>query len=702
MPSLTGNIENRVRKLAKPSNAAQALQPVFEAISNGFFAVEDRFKEEAKSSGTLNIRVTGIKDLSSIVIEISDNGIGLDDAHFNAFLTVDTDFKADKGGKGVGRLYWLDAFQEIYVESAFSDGWQIKRRSFKFDLAKEEQVVAVESENLLTSSATGTVIRFRGIRSKEYARFFPNNSEQFHRYFAAHFIADFLLDSSSNVNLDVDGERETYPSRISALVVGPTLGPTVTDTDAFGQLSITGFACDPLASFGLDGQHQLHLLANGRTVESRKVDNLLGLPSVERLGRSGLVFHGCVSGDFLDTRVNEGRTGFNLSDADLKKISRLCMDFVKAQFFPEQILKFSLVREERYESFVARHPIYGFDDTATQLSRVPFHALKAEDFAAGLVKYQIRREEERQKALNVILDTLESGAALPKDFGASMIKAAEGVQASERLALAQHVVRRKLVLEIMERLLSRARVKTNGQNDNFLEETLHTLICPMKVRGDDPTENRSRAHDLWIVDERLAFTRAFASDARLDQIVANAGTGQRPDLVVWDYAVGMAVADPATNGDSVDISKPLDKIMVVEFKKPGREDYPLAKDQVEQQIIKYLGQLQGEEIKSFDGRPIRVAKDCIFYCYIIADIVGDLKQQLSGWETVANGQGRIRPLKGQYAGFIEVVQWQDLVNDAWGRNQALLFAAGLKRGNSIDLIDDNSDATNPDEPSDDH
>jgi hypothetical protein len=160
--------------------------------------------------------------------------------------------------------------------------------------------------------------------------------------------------------------------------------------------------------------------------------------------------------------------------------------------------------------------------------------------------------------------------------------------------------------------------------------------------------------------------------------------------------MGMGVTDPNINAEHVDLSKPLDKVMVVEFKKPGRENYPEAKDQVEQQITRYLAQLQSGEIETFDRRRVRIAKDCVFFCYVIADIVGDLKLQLSGWETVANGQGRIRKLSGEYSGFIEVIQWDDLVNDAWNRNQALLFSAGLKRGNPINIEHVSADSVEQD------
>src|SRR5262249_50335297 len=161
-------------------------------------------------------------------------------------------------------------------------------------------------------------------------------------------------------------------------------------------------------------------------------------------------------------------------------------------------------------------------------------------------------------------------------------------------------------------------------DDHYLEKTLHSFICPMGIRGDDPAEVKNRAHELWIVDERLAFTRAFSSDKRFDAIMANGGSADRPDLLVWNLAYGLGV----TETDSVDTSEPLRTMMIVEFKRPGREDYKEADDQIETQIVKYLGQLRGGELESFDRARIRVAEDCVFYCYVVADIVGDLKQQL--------------------------------------------------------------------------
>ncbi|CAO3436652.1 hypothetical protein [Azospirillum argentinense] len=676
MPALTPNIENRVRKLPKPSNATQGLQPLFEAVSNAMFAIEDRLGPDV-ADGRVDICVTALSDPGRIKVTVSDNGVGLDLSRYSAFCEIDTDFKKARGGKGVGRLFWLDAFSSIHVESTYQQERNFYKRAFDFVLNNNEQVVSLFEDEFVSAEAnTGTRITFQRLRTKEYADSFPKRSDTFLRYFSAHFIADFLLGGGPSIFIDLDGELIEYPKAVSELTVGNPLETTFQHKD-FGEITVTGFTCQAEASTGLDGRHQLHLLANGRTVETRKVDNLLGIESIYRNGQDGLVFHGCISGEFLDLRVNEGRTAFNLPERTLKEISRACMDIVRERLLSDQVKKYMEKRHNDYVSFVERYPSFGFDDDETQLGRVPFHANTAEDFASGLIKYQIRREEGRQNALQSIINALDLDE-IPLNFELSVISAAREIQASEQLALAQHVVRRKLALELLDKLIRRIRAREGKEDDYHLERTLHSFICPMGIRGDDKSELKSRAHDLWIVDERLAFTRAFSSDKRLDMILAERGSADRPDLLLWDLAYGLGVTDPA-EPDTVDVSEPLRVIMIVEFKKPGRTNYSRTEDQVEQQITKYLAQLKGGDIETFDRSRIRIAEDCLFYCYVIADIVGDLEQQLSSWETTSNGQGRIRQLKNRYSGQIEVIQWQDLVNEAWLRNRATLHAAGLSR-----------------------
>ena len=680
MPRLIPNIENRVRKLPKPANYSQALQPLFEAVSNALYAIEDRVALGMTEQGKVRIDITNLTNPGKFRVEIADNGIGLDADRYEAFQTIDTDFKRVRGGKGVGRLFWLDAFERVKVESMFMEGGSVKKRCFTFTLSNDEQIVEEDlPDGYVGRQELGTTVICEGLRGLSYQKAFPKQKAAFLRYFSAHFIADFLVGNGARVQVTLDGEPTTYPEAVANLVVGRDLETGEFEIEDYGKFSVRGFACDKEASTGLDGNHQLHLLANGRTVESRKVDGLIGLATIAAGSRDDLYFHGCVASEYLDERVNEGRTAFNIPETILKEISRKCVEQVRATVLAEQMIGYNACRRQNYDDFVLRHPIYGFDDPDVQLARVPFNAQTPEEFATGLVKYQIRRDEERQSTMENVIELLAKGEEIPESFAERLQKAVREVQSSEQLALAQHVVRRKLVLDLMGKLLTRVREREGKQDDYHLEQTLHSFIVPMHIIGNDANEKRSRAHDLWILDERLAFTRAFSSDKRFDALLKDSQNGERSDLIVWDFASGLGVADPARDGETVDTTRPLDKVMIVEFKKPGRTNYG-PEDQIHFQITKYIDELREGEIEGFGRQRIRISRDCVFYCYVVADIEGDLKRQLSTWAKSANGQGRFMPLQGDVNGSIEVIQWQDLVNDAWARNEATLYAARLRKG----------------------
>lgn len=678
MATLTENIRNRVDKLPKPSTYAQALQPIFEAVSNAKFAIFDRFEEKAIEKGRININIDHLGKHRDIVIQVSDNGIGLDDIRFEAFCEVDTDYKKDKGGKGVGRLFWLDAFERIFVESRY--GKRIEDvRGFKFILRDKDQVEDNDQIEI-RFKGIGTRVEFQGIRKNECRAYFPKKSETFLRYFASHFILDFLLGVSPKIVVEIDDEECIYPDEIRKLV-RKEFEVIEWEGKDFGPISISAFMCDLTASVGLDGVNQVHLLANGRTVETRKVDGLLGVQKIESDGHDDLCIHACVDAPFLDARVNEGRTAFNIPESQLKKLTREIVDKLKETCLKDQIYRYKIERAENYKRFIERYPIYDFDDPERQLERMPFGANDPEEFAAGLVKIQVRREEERYRQFQDIIDNISSCEFSDAEFAQTVIDAAQGVQRSEELSLAQHVVRRKLILELLDVLLRRFR-SVGDKEDHYLESTIHSILCPTQVSSTDSSKLEARLHDLWVVDERLTFTRAFSSDKRLDSVLAENDSALRPDLIVWNLAYGLANVGDEEDVDA-NLAKPINEMLIVELKRPMRRSYQKVEDNVEQQVLKYIRQLKGGNIEGFSRDRVRVKDDCIFHCFVVADIVGDLEHQVSGWTKTPDGEGRYRALDGDHRGSINIVQWKDLINDAWLRSQATLNAAGLRRSRKL-------------------
>lgn len=664
MTSMQGDIVNRVKRLPKPAQAAEALQPVFEAVSNSLHAVEDAFGGEYQNRGQITVTITSPRAPSDITIIVSDNGIGLDPNRFVAFCTTDTDYKINRGGKGVGRLLWLDAFEYIKVKSIFSDQDKSYRRTFDFRLDVRDQIVNDTVEELCEIAPTGTDITFKGLRDNAYRAKFPSQQATIVKHFGSHFFADFILGRSPRVVVDIEGNATTFPEEIQNLKIEDR-GTAPIQTADFGLLNLASFVCHKAASANFDGLHQMHLVANGRTVTTRKIDGLIGI------GRFGpdddRVYHGCVTGEFLDERVNQERTQFNFDESIVEKIVRECSEHVRTNAIHEEINEFDTQRLGTMREFVQEYPSFAFEEAQELLDRTPKNAIKAEQFAQALIPIRIRRDKERNATIQQIVAQISSSADFPADFAAEVRKAASEIKAEEQRQLTEYVMRRKTVLDVLDVLIRRIRERDNGSQDFHLESTLHQFICPMKLRGDDPTRVERSDHDLWVIDERLTFTKYFASDVPFAQILEGDDSARRPDLLIYDRLHGLGA-----EGED-----PLKRVLLVEFKHPGRRDYEERYSPMNQ-ISEYITRLKNGEIEDFRNARVRIAEDCIFYCYVVADIAGKLEIHTNGWRTTSNGRGRIQELGGKFRGMVEIIEWADLIGDARLRNHAFIHAAGLR------------------------
>jgi hypothetical protein len=663
MTEMKGDIVNRVRRLPKPSNSAEALQPLFETISNAIDAIEERFGNKAIDEGRIDVTINDLKTPGTIEIIVSDNGIGLEDERFKAFCTTDTDFKIQKGGKGVGRLLWLDAFEKTSVVSIYQANGKLYQRSFEFQLTPKEQITNERVIDAKVGAQLGTIVRFVGLRGNAYSAKFPSRPRNLIRHFGSHFIAEFILGKSPQITISIGAESAFFPRDVHSLLEEDR-GSVTIPTEGFGDLELASFICKRAASAEFDGFHQLHYVANGRTVTSRKIDGLLGI------GRFGLadelVYHGCVSGEFLNERVNQERTHFNFDEAVSEEIAKTCAETIRNNILNDEIAGFDQSRLETMKGFLNDYPSFRFEDPEELLQKTPKNATKPEQFAQALIATRIRRDAERRHNVQRVVSVLSGTGDVPENFADAVRKAAAEVRAEEQRQLTEYVLRRKMVLDVLDVLIRRVRETTTGNDDYHLEGTLHQFICPMKIRGDDPTRIEGADHDLWVIDERLAFAKYFASDAPLSQIVAEPDSKERPDIFLFDRLHGLGLED----------EEPLQRVMLIEFKKPGRKDYEERYSPMNQ-ISRYLTALMGGTIEKFNGDRIRIAKDCVFHCFVIADIVGNLDVHTSTWRTTANGRGRWIELSGRFRGAIEVIEWKDLIKDARSRNQAFIHAAGV-------------------------
>ena len=660
MAKLIGDIENRVKRLPKPSSIADALQPVFEAISNSIHAIQDRHPNAAKD-GQINIQFCNTKDPSTYQIIVADNGIGLEEERYIAFRTADTPFKIQRGGKGVGRLLWLDAFVKTSVVSVFKEAGKLKKRTFDFGFQDDEPIYNEELEVLNSAADLGTIVKMIGLRSNDYSRYMPGRWVDVRKHLGSHFIADFLLGNAPNMTVEFEEDSAAFPDTVEKLLLERRERISFI-SEQFEELYIDGYIMKPEASADLPGDHQLHLVSSGRTVETRKVDGLLG---VKRVGEAGEgVFHACVSGAYLDARVNQERTHFNFDENTAEELTKEVVAEAKDKLIRNEIQEFEEHKLNKLGDFLDIYPSFGFEAPQSLIKKMPANAQSNEQFAKALIPHKIRADNDRRKRVQSVLDRLLANDDIQPDLTEEIRRAAEEASEDQNRQLMEYVVRRKFIIEILQALLGKVRA-LNGKFDTHLEDTFHQLICPMRVVGGDLARTEPTSHDLWLLDERLAPAVYFASDAPTSDFLGDDGKG-RVDLMVWDKIHGLGLGP----------EDKLERVILVEFKKPERESYK-GNYVLMRQMNRYMDKLKKGQVRSHAGDMVELSADVVFHCYVVADLEGDIKADTQSWHNSPSGRGKFDYLKGDFKGTVEVVEWKELLRDAKVRNQNFIEAASL-------------------------
>ena len=230
----------------------------------------------------------------------------------------------------------------------------------------------------------------------------------------------------------------------------------------------------------------------------------------------------------------------------------------------------------------------------------------------------------------------------------------------DQTALAQYIIHRRVVLNLLERAL--ARDDETGRYQ--LEAVVHRLIHPMR-KGSDEVEFEEQ--NLWILDDRLTYHDFLELDKQLRSSKRLENDAQtRPDLlVVFDRTLTFREGkDPATS------------FVIVEFKRPDRkhlERSPLS------QVYDQVRDIRQGDFKTRQGRPIDGAsRDAPAFCYVVCDITDAVIRgaEDAGGQLTPDGRGYFG-WNPQLKLYFEIISYEKLVADALRRNRMLFQKLGL-------------------------
>jgi len=639
------------------------MQPLFEAISNAIHSTQAKFRDSVVTSGRVVVFISTNRKKKNVWATVEDNGPGLDDDNWDAFITTDTDNKIAIGGKGVGRLLWLDCFEDILVTSFFEGEDGMMKRSFRFVLAVDNQIQDYNLGSAIGSPSSSFHVKLNGLKDNGYRAKFPGRGNFIFQHLTSHFLPTFIGGRCPRIEVSVGDETRHYPQDIDKIVYRREQDIPVSN-EAFGELKLTLMECDKVASTDLKGNHFVHFIAHDRTVHSQCIDGKLGFknfgPNEDR------VFHGILTGEFLDKNVNQERTAFVFEDAIIERIiNDLCAEHIE-RFLSEPLEKFKADQRERIVEITETYPSVAFGETEELQSKIPAGELNSDAIYGHLSRERFRRDQKQAEKIRSVLSRLKDTSADINTLNSAIADASKALEDAEQKSLAEYVVRRKVVLDFIEILIQR--VSDQARDSAYQrEDILHSFICPLRVTtldGGDKKVEASASHDLWIVDERLTFARYFSSDVEFSTLSAAIDSDERPDVLIFDYVHSLRQTEEPS------------KVLLIEFKRPGREDYD-NDENPQLQVERYIRRLKSGKLKDVKGRKIDLDENSIFYCFIVADIVGKLDDWTFSWQRTADGRGRVyRPDSG-FRGSIELVGWDALLSDARARNQAFFDRAGI-------------------------
>lgn len=675
------NLQGRLRNTSLPFN--QGLLPMFEAVVNSIHALE----EAGLSSKQGNISIEILRsdqapfDFKSkpkkrgpdayediLGFKINDNGAGFNGLNMKSFLTLDSDYKADKGGRGIGRLLWLKAFKKAKVSSVYKDGEdKFKLRTFTFTAAsgvsdQEEKEVANDTQRLTCIHLDDFDKKYREASSKTTQTIANSLFEHCLWYFVREGGAPQILinNDTETINLDevYDEHMVSSASTESIMVKDKEFDLTHVKLRAHSSQS-----------------HVIAFCAAKRLVKeeniSGKIPGLYGRLHDE----AGDFIYACyVTSPFLDETVRAERTGFDIAENQGALLAGSEISFSEIREAVIETVSKHLSRYLEGNKAKARDRVAAFISTRAPkygpiLARIPEERLiidpNISDRELDLTLHKHLADIEEQLLIDghEVMNPRENEkyAEYQKRLQ-EYLRTAEDIKKSD---LANYVSHRKVILDLLERAIQR-----DHEGKYAREDLIHELVMPMRKES---TDLKSDGMNLWLLDERLTFHDYLASDKTIAAMpITGAEDTKEPDicsLYVTDEPIFV----------SEEQHPPFASLTIIEFKRPMRNDASEGddKDPIEQCLV-YLQRIRDGHVTTRNGRPLGNPQDIPGFCYVVCDITPTINRRcgIHDLTITSDGLGFFGYNK-RYKAYIEVISFDRLVNGAKQRNRAFFDKLGL-------------------------
>lgn len=652
--SFKSSLIARIKNFSMTPNENNALMPLFEAVTNSLQAISERYKNDWIKKGNVEIFIY-LNDTKEYTenIEITDNGIGFNENNFESFLTFDSLYKQNIGGKGIGRFSWLKAFETVHVKSIFTENGKKFKREFDFildDKPIKNHIIVEEKSNI----SEGTTVFLKNMRSVYRTRF-PVRINTILRKLLVHFLP-VLVAGSPSINIISDKES----SDIKTIFEDNSYNVKEEDIDIpeNGTIHLKNLFLDKKCLDGRQDGHAFFFSANNRIVDKHSLSNQLGMSKPCEHGEKEVYYIGILTGDILDKSVFGERNSFDLSDDIMEKILKSAISCIKNGYLSDNINKIISEKSEKLQNILDKNPRYKHlveNVPEYAKSKISLSSCKDEDIIKELAIQDHRERASTEKQVQKFLDNGYSNDEYDEKFS----KIIQKINEQNKSNLAEYVLKRKVILDILK---TRLAYQDIDKQIKFREEAIHKIICPMQVTSNDI---KITDHNLWIINDTLSFYKFAASDKRIKSFLKDSKSEDRPDIALFNGCISFSSKDGP--------------VVIIEFKRPERNDYTDDKNPI-QQIFDYIKEFRGKQVRTPEGELIaEIDNNTAFFCYIICDITEKLEDILIGRNLHIPLIGR-RGFFGyntEYKAYIEIIDFAEMIKEANARNDFFFKELGV-------------------------
>ena len=521
--------------------ATNSLQPIYEAVTNSLEAIDlrkkkgDDFKPFIEMNFYFN-QTIGKENCELSRVVIKDNGIGFDDENFSRLQIFKDDTKG-YNNRGSGRVQLIHAFKTATYESTYKLGTGYGCR--KFVLSKAEPflqnnaIIRLDKESQAEEmSDLVTILTLDDLRLKADVSFFNNQTVQdikdallnhYILYFCANKAAmpHILINYHDVCNLvdtisiqkedipDVSHEDESISVPLSQMSQDMK---RIEHTEKNIDVTIKSYKLSPEQL----KRNAIKVTCKGEVVDSIKI-KLDCLPSDMLIENSYFLF--LLESEYFDDLVGDDRDSLEiLNKTDFKKRAKQYGSIEPQIVLEDLATQVSNKAGEMFSEISKQKDVY----TATLeelkqtylLSDEAISEIDMSDNVEDILKkayaYDAKLIAERDAAYYKKLEDLNSlntsSPTYHEDLQNLVNEMSKSIPLQDKESLSRYVTHRKLVLELMEKILKRETdIQCQIGNRNIDEKLLHNLLF---TQHSYDTGNS----DLWMLNEDYLHFRGVSEE----------------------------------------------------------------------------------------------------------------------------------------------------------------------------------------------